>query len=441
MTPSSLRIDAGLWALLAAAGVFAAVLVSPAVLSGDALYWHIAAGRWMIENQAVLRINLFSFTLAGDGWINQDWLSELLFAGAYVGAGWSGVVGLTALAAGSSAGFLAFHLARGRRVAIAGLWFLLAVIAAAGSIKALPFVLALPCLVAWTGALTGAGDRPPLKFLPLMLVWANLSNSFVFGLGLAMVVGLEQILFAPKARLMVARAWAVFVGFSLVFSLITPTGVFGLAAALQVLRPGPVVSVLPLLVGLPAIAMLISQRRMVLRAVFIGGFFVVALTSASAALGFAVMVPLLAAGAVQDEKLELKLRAAFALIGVILLGGVVRIALPLDRGDDVVTPKTALAAVPTALKRLPVLNEREFGGFLLFREIKPFIDGRPLYAPAFRRRTTEPGLLAETLARYHISWTILKPGNPAIAAMDEMAGWHRLYADQWAVVHVRNGSH
>jgi hypothetical protein len=435
-----LRIDAGMWAVLAAAGVFAAVLVSPSVLSGDALFWHIAAGRWMIENQAVLRINLFSFTHAGDSWINQDWLSEFLLAGAYVGAGWSGVVSLTALAAGSSAGFLAFHLARGRRVAVAGLWFLLAVIAAAGSVKALPFVLALPCLVAWTGALAHAGDRPPLKFLVVMLVWANLSNSFVFGLGLAVLVGAEQVLFA-KDRLAVARAWAVFVGFSFLFSLITPTGVFGLVAALRVLRPGPVVSVLPLLVGLPAIAMLISQRRMVLRAVFVGGFFAVALMSVSAALGFAVMVPLLAAGAAQDEKLQLKLRPVFALIGVIVVGAVVRIALPLDRGDDAVTPKTALAAVPPSLKRQPVLNERAFGGFLIFREIKPFIDGRPLYAPAFRRRTTEPGLVAETLARYHIRWTILKPGNPVIAQMDGMSGWHRLYADQWAVVHVKTATH
>ena len=84
MTPSSPRIDAGLWALCAAAFAFAAVLMMPVVLAGDALYWHVTAGRWMIDNQAVLRINLFSYAFAGDPWQNLDWLSELMLALAFV---------------------------------------------------------------------------------------------------------------------------------------------------------------------------------------------------------------------------------------------------------------------------------------------------------------------------------------------------------------------
>ena len=49
-----------------------------------------------------------------------------------------------------------------------------------------------------------------------------------------------------------------------------------------------------------------------------------------------------------------------------------------------------------------------------------------------------PTALARTLTRYHIRWTILAPDNPAAKLMDGMTGWHRLYEDQWAVVHVKN---
>jgi hypothetical protein len=440
-----MRIDAGLWGLAAAAFAFAAVLMAPAVLSGGDLYWHIVSGRWMIENQAILRINLFSFTYAGDPWANQDWLAELLLAGAYVGAGWGGVLALTALAAALAAGFTGFFLARGRRAAITGLWLVLALITGAGAVRALPFLLAVPCLTLWTGGLLRADARAPsLKLLPVMLVWANLSNSFILGLLLTAVLALEAILFA-KDRVAVARAWGVFAGFALLLSLITPTGIFGVVHALRALRPvGPVESVLPLLLFLPAAAMLLPQRRMVLRVIFLAGLFALALTSTAARLALAIMAPLLAAGSADDEKLHLAWRPLLALVLLMIVAAAVRMIVPLLRGDDAFTPQTALARVPATLKRQPVLNERAFGGYLIFRDTKPFIDGRPIYNTAFRRRyeqTADPALLAATLTRYHIRWTILKPANPAVKALDATAGWHRLYTDQWAVVHVKNDAH
>jgi len=37
-----------------------------------------------------------------------------------------------------------------------------------------------------------------------------------------------------------------------------------------------------------------------------------------------------------------------------------------------------------------------------------------------------------------VRWTIFAADNPAVGAMDTMPGWHRLYADRWAAVHVRD---
>jgi hypothetical protein len=34
-------------------------------------------------------------------------------------------------------------------------------------------------------------------------------------------------------------------------------------------------------------------------------------------------------------------------------------------------------------------------------------------------------------------WTLLNPDDGATRALDGMPGWRRVYADDWAVIHVR----
>jgi hypothetical protein len=83
----------------------------------------------------------------------------------------------------------------------------------------------------------------------------------------------------------------------------------------------------------------------------------------------------------------------------------------------------------------------EFGSYLIFSGIAPFIDGRvELYGDAFLRRYASVGELPDLLARYDIGWTLLEPRNPRLALLDRLPGWRRLYADSTAVVHVREGA-
>lgn len=49
------------------------------------------------------------------------------------------------------------------------------------------------------------------------------------------------------------------------------------------------------------------------------------------------------------------------------------------------------------------------------------------------------GEVGAALERHQVAWTLLKPATPLASAMDRMPGWRRLYADRWAVVHVREG--
>ena len=52
-------------------------------------------------------------------------------------------------------------------------------------------------------------------------------------------------------------------------------------------------------------------------------------------------------------------------------------------------------------------------------------------------RLLRPAL--DTLNRYKVAWTILTPKSAMVALLDRTPGWRRLYADEWAVVQVRDG--
>jgi len=120
-----------------------------------------------------------------------------------------------------------------------------------------------------------------------------------------------------------------------------------------------------------------------------------------------------------------------------------RMAVPYVRSDDAVTPAAAIEHVPVALRAKPVLNEYGFGGYLIFRGIKPYIDSRAdLYGDTFlehyaRIMRPDAAALDSTLRESHIAWTIQPPGGPLVAWLDARRDWKRLYADQFAVIHVR----
>jgi hypothetical protein len=116
---------------------------------------------------------------------------------------------------------------------------------------------------------------------------------------------------------------------------------------------------------------------------------------------------------------------------------------PIARADDRVTPASALIAAARMGLDGPVLNSEGFGGYLTFRGIPTFIDGRAeLYGNAFldrylaAERGGEPALTA-VLDGYGITWTLLAPQQAATSRLDSLPGWHRVYADAIAVIHAR----
>jgi hypothetical protein len=91
-----------------------------------------------------------------------------------------------------------------------------------------------------------------------------------------------------------------------------------------------------------------------------------------------------------------------------------------------------------------VLNDYSFGGYLIFSGVQPFVDSRvELYGDAFLDRyakiiSPDSAVIRSTLSAADIQWTIFDPGSPVVGVMDRLPGWRRLYADRFAVIHIRD---
>jgi hypothetical protein len=457
--------------LAAGLAVMAIVLLKSAVLNDGDTWWHLRAGQWMIEHRAVLHRDLFSYTMPGQPWSTHEWLSEVLMAAAFGLAGWSGVSALTAIAAGLSALFLTRGLAR----SLSGLGLATTAVVALACIApvllARPHILALPCLVLWTDALIAArsrGQAPSLIWLPLVALWANLHGGFFFGLALIGPFALEAMLAAQGSlieRIKAVRGWIVFGLASLAAALLTPHGIDGLIFPFKLLSLSALSGVQewaasdftrlePLEMAILAGLAVCLGRGVKLPPVRLGVLlllFHMALQHTRHQLLLGVVGGLILAEPLavamgqnlraQKARLRWAVPAAVAVAALCLAG---RLAAPLVRTDGPAAPIKALAAVPAAVRATPVLNEYGMGGYLIWQGVPVFVDGRTDFygdrflADYYAATAPNKAALDRLIDRWKFGWTILSPANPLVAVLDQRPGWHRIYSNRYAVVHVRD---
>jgi hypothetical protein len=257
------------------------------------------------------------------------------------------------------------------------------------------------------------------------------------------------------------KSWSLFFIACVIAAMITPQGFHGLLFPFQLLLLGSIQNIgewapttlFPLtpfpiaLAGLFYLGATGKLKLPLLRALIVIGLAALALAHVRHQMLFGIVVPLLLADALAQKHpapaTPLPRWLAPLGAGLFVLLIVVRIFLPTMRGDDRVSPMTALARLPPGLKAQPVLNAYDFGGYLIFAGIKPYVDGRTdMYGDVFLANydlmmSPDRKALSDTLARWHIAWSILPPG-PAAAMIDTLPGWHRIYSDPYAVVNVRN---
>jgi hypothetical protein len=449
--------------------VAGAVSFAPPILNDADTFWHIAAGRWMIAHRAVPTTDPFSYTFAGRPWVAHEWLSEVAMAAAFLGAGWGGVMLLTGAAVGTLSAVMDRWLLRWLPPGPALIALVLGFACLAPGMLARPHLLALPVLALWTVGLLEArrAGRAPRPWLALvMALWANLHSSFIVGLLIAGALALEALLEVRTWRRRPLIGWAAFLVLSLVASVATPHGIDGLAFPLRVLSMKTLPSItewlgpdfmkvttleIALLGGL-FFAFWRGAKLGAVRVLILLGLVHMSLQHVRQEVLVGVVAPLilaepigrsLAGAKASDAGWRLPLPQTA--LGAILIIAVVlgRLLVPVARIDGPTAPIAALAHVPAALRAQPVLNDYDFGGYLIFSGVRPYIDGRAdMYGDAF---VADHGLvvsanqtaLDRAIARYHIRWSILRPDRLTVGALDRTPGWKRLYTDRFAVVQVR----
>ncbi|MGH6956204.1 MAG: hypothetical protein ACREEW_06015, partial [Caulobacteraceae bacterium] len=449
---------------LAVAGAAAIVLMAVACFSAHVFIdgdtnWHVAAGRWILAHGQVPATDPFSYTFAGKPWLAHEWLSEVLMALAFKAGAWAGVVIFIGACAALAYAMIAAELRLwvGPVGQVIGLALSFACLEP--FLYARPHIVALPVLVFWTRSLLEArrkGRAPPLELALLMVLWANLHASFIFGLALIGPFALEALV-QQADKWKAFRGWAFFGVIALALSLATPHGIAGLEFPFMVLRMKVLPNILEwrsanfLHLGLLESSLLIALFLALWRGVKVPVFRLIlllalvhmALQHIRQEAVLAALAPLLLAEpfgrSVKPARPGPRLAPPIgwkpnwrissvpvAATVALLMAGVVgaRAAVPLVRRDNPNVPVSALAHVPRQLLGQHVLNEYAFGGYLIFEGVKPYIDGRAdMYGDAFVSQylTIVGGQQPEVdkaFKRWNIAWTILSPRDGLVRILD-----------------------
>src|SRR5262245_41404921 len=391
---------------LVAVGVYALLTaVGSKLLSDPDTYSHIALGRWILEHGTVPTTDPFSATLRGTHWVAFEWLSQVVFAIAHAAAGWTGVVAVTAIAMAAALGLLSRFLQREWQPTAVLVAVLCAILLTAPHILARPHILALPVTVVWIGLLIRAVDTrspPPWLLLPLMTLWANLHGSFTFGLAMIAPIACDALWRAPHAeRSSVARQWIFFAALALGAACLNPYGPEMILVTFRTVALGAALTTVTewrpqdfthlgafeaIMLGAFGLALYRGVTLPLLRIVMVLGVLHLSLSQVRHADLLGMLAPIFLArplaeqfGALASGRTDMILRpsawppmaAVIFLIGVTGLASLRRDVSPPAR----ITPANAIHSTDIA-KAGPILNEYDFGGYLDFVGLAPFIDGR-----------------------------------------------------------------
>ncbi len=463
------------------------------------MWWHLATGRYIVEQRTIPRHDVFSYTVPDHRWFTHEWLTQVGMYGLHRMGGMAALI-----VAAAAVVALTFALVYVRCVSGASL-------TAALRGEGRPF-LAIPLIL--LGAVASAvtwGPRPQLlngllmalfllllaryrrdptsrvawAFPPLTVLWANLHSGFYLGLGLLTVVlvgdGVARILGRPSPRTLSSARWcrlALILLLCVLASVLNPNGYHMLLYPFDTLGSQAMQVYIQewaspdfhryeywlfaaLLLG-GAAALILSRRRLDLTDLFLFlGFGFAGLVSARHIPLFAVAAAPVIYRALSGWWAGFR-RTALGAAGVRGLGwAVVNWALLLVlvaaaglRLSDVLAkdrrveqaryPVAALAyAREHGLAEQRVYNSYNWGGYLVWQGVPVFIDGRAdVYGDRFMHEYMWAywllGDWRAPLDRYDVDYVLIESGLPFARLLEEARDWTRVYRDDVAVIFVRN---
>lgn len=445
-------------------GTYAATL--PA---GDPdLFWHLASGGWMLDRRELLTRDVFSYTMTGSPYSVGQWLGQVLYAGVFRWAGWSGIDLLRGLLLGTAAFFVSRVTLR---VQPHPGWAIVPILAAV--LVSRPFWGDRPQLFSLAlfpvfldvllGVRSGASPRRAWALVPLAWLWAQLHGAFVLGVVLLPIFAAEAWLSrSDRRRPLLAASIA-----ALVATQLTPSGPGAFAfAASYATTASAVLEERPATIDSASGALFVALLLVALSA---------ALLAERRALGDALSAPLILPGgpliwallvppfAVNGMLHQRNLPYAAAVLAPIV-AALVPLALrrppyaaplvPRPAGAAVASAVVAIAVVVASLTAPPapdlaaypvgavallrdrpgnLFHEYDWGGYLIFAlpEHPTYVDGRgAALFPASLIREFEgtvalrPGY-RDVLAQRQIRFMLVRPDRPLAVAVED-DGWRVL---------------
>lgn len=450
------------------------------------LGWHLQTGRYILAH-GLPRTDPFSFTATTHAWTTHEWLSQVAMALVEQAGGlpglslfFAGVIALT---------FAAVYAASPGRPYLAAFITLLAAVASAMVWGARPQLFNLLGLAACVLVLERVKDgRWPARALwglpPLLAVWANLHGGFLAGVALLLAYlageGAQYVLPWRDARRLPPPALRT-------LAAVAPAGL--LAAALNPSGPGlwvypfftlgsPVMQTFiqewhspdfqqamfwpfALLLGGGAICWALAARRpTATEALLFFGLGGAGLVSARHIPLFAVVaapligrplteavaaVPRLAAGLLAPPPPTApRLRIVnAALLALALAAAGAYVSAELGKFDAALAGRYPVAAVDylerSGLAGQHGFNSYNWGGYLVWRGLPVFVDGRAdVYGDEFLRLYLRAYLASprwrEAFAAFPVEYVLMEPDSPLVAVLLASGEWHSAYSDAVAVV-------
>ena len=446
-------------------------------------YWHIETGRWIWLEQKFPRSDIFSHTAFGQPWTNMEWLSQIILYFSYEALGWHGLVLLAGLTLTLTFVTMYLLLARNLRATVALGATTVAYIFASNHFLARPHLLSYPVIVLWVAFLARACDenrRPSFWLLPLVHVVGEPARRIYVWLGAGGRVCIRVYRYCASAadRRRVATEWSIFWICALLAGCITPYGYQYIVETYNVLNLGLVLQQNSewrpmnadnefaheiILLILLTLALSYGVKIRFPRTLLLVGILHLGLKHVRGLPMIGLTWPFLLARPLQTQYAFLRpsndpwplfgartsgplpalLCAAATAIAMVVLSAVyIQVRQPTPSSN--VSPQAAVDYVLAQNVTGPVLNDFDFGGYLIFRGIKTFIDGRTLpfgkkFAVEYFEAMSPEKLskLDEMADTYKVTWTLLRPGTPMANYFDHSPHWRQLYTDKIAVVHVR----
>lgn len=201
------------WLFLAVALPVLAALLAP--MSTVDLTYGLRAGAGILDTRSIPTVDTWTYTVAGDAWVNQQWGAQVLLAAAHGLGSWTGLVLLRALLTGIVFGCLVvIGVRRGLAARTVAVLVIVAFVVAAPAMALRPQLFGMTAFALVLLLVTDRRSHPGrLWLVPVIVaIWANLHGSFFLGplvLGLAWLEDVRDHVDRPHRTLLVAAVSAL----------------------------------------------------------------------------------------------------------------------------------------------------------------------------------------------------------------------------------------